>query len=72
MTCCTLCGAQHEPNECTSMEQVQYVNYNRRSQNNPYFNTYNPGWRNNHNLGWWDRGYQQRLVNPPSFQPRPT
>ncbi|XP_027157996.1 uncharacterized protein LOC113759613 [Coffea eugenioides] len=50
-------------------EQVQYLNnYNRPLQNNPYSNTYNPGWRNHPNFGWKDQGNQQRSMNPPDFQ----
>ncbi|XP_071917004.1 uncharacterized protein [Coffea arabica] len=51
--------------------QVQFVNnYNRNAPNNPYSNTYNPGWRNHPNFGWKDQGNQQRPTNPPGFQPR--
>ncbi|XP_071905800.1 uncharacterized protein [Coffea arabica] len=51
--------------------QVQFVNnYNRNAPNNPYSNTYNPGWRNHPNFGGKDQGNQQRPTNPPGFQPR--
>ncbi|XP_071922613.1 uncharacterized protein [Coffea arabica] len=53
------------------MGKVQFVNnYNRNAPNNPYSNTYNPGWRNHPNFGWKDQGNQQRPTNPPGFQPR--
>ncbi|XP_071939080.1 uncharacterized protein [Coffea arabica] len=66
---CTTCGGDHDDFMCSSSEQVQYLNnYNRPPQNNPYSNTYNPGWRNHPNFGWKDQGNQQRPVNSPSFQ----
>ncbi|XP_071905631.1 uncharacterized protein [Coffea arabica] len=50
---------------------VQFVNnYNRNAQNNPYSNTYYPGWRNHPNFGWKDQGNQPRPTNPPGFQSR--
>jgi hypothetical protein len=33
-------------------EQVNVLNNNYRPQNNPYSNTYNPGWRNHPNFSW--------------------
>ncbi|XP_027156543.1 uncharacterized protein LOC113757463 [Coffea eugenioides] len=69
--CCTTCGGDHDDSMCSSSEQIQYLNnYNRPPQNNPYSNTYNPGWRNHPNFGWKDQGNQQRQVNPPDFQPK--
>ncbi|XP_071933622.1 uncharacterized protein [Coffea arabica] len=69
VACCTTCGGDHDDFMCSSSEQVQYLNnYNRSLQNNPYSNTYNPGWRNHPNFGWKDQGNQQRPVNPPGFQ----
>ncbi|XP_027166478.1 uncharacterized protein LOC113766490 [Coffea eugenioides] len=71
VACCTTCGGDHDDFMCSSSKQVQYLNnYNRPSQNNPYSNTYNPGWRNYPNFGWKDQGNQQRPVNPPGFQPK--
>ncbi|KAJ9159719.1 hypothetical protein P3X46_025198 [Hevea brasiliensis] len=39
-----------------SSEQMNYVNnggnFNQRQPNNPYSNTYNPGWRNHPNFSW--------------------
>ncbi|XP_042401007.1 uncharacterized protein LOC121991043 [Zingiber officinale] len=41
--------------------------YNQR-QNNPYSNTYNPGWRNHPNFSCW--GNQDQEPAKPSYQPR--
>ncbi|XP_071925471.1 uncharacterized protein [Coffea arabica] len=71
VACCSICGGEHDTNECVDSEQVQFVNnYNRNAQNNPYSNTYNPGWRNHPNFGWKDQGNQPRPTNPPGFQSR--
>nr|XP_027068325.1 uncharacterized protein LOC113693813 [Coffea arabica] len=71
VACCSICGGEHDTNECVDFEQVQFVNnYNRNAQNNPYSNTYNPGWRNHPNFGWKDQGNQPRPANPPGFQSR--
>ncbi|XP_022024202.1 uncharacterized protein LOC110924508 [Helianthus annuus] len=84
---CELCGVSHEP--CTSEqgvmytchEEVDYLGNQIRPQNNPYSNTYNPGWRNHPNFGWKANsnnqnplGYAQRAPTPQrsqgqSFQP---
>nr|XP_027083493.1 uncharacterized protein LOC113705783 [Coffea arabica]XP_027083494.1 uncharacterized protein LOC113705784 [Coffea arabica] len=71
VACCSICGGEHDTNECVDSEQVQFVNnYNRNAPNNPYSNTYNPGWTNHPNFGWKDQGNQQRPTNPPGFQSR--
>ncbi|KAF5458672.1 hypothetical protein F2P56_022685 [Juglans regia] len=59
------------------VEHAQFVsNFNRQQQqNNPYFNTYNPGWRNHPNFSWKDQGNQgsnSRPFHPLGFQPRPS
>ncbi|XP_027165399.1 uncharacterized protein LOC113765424 [Coffea eugenioides] len=71
VACCSVCGGEHDTNDCVDFEQVQFVNnYNRNAQNNPYSNTYNPGWRNHPNFVWKDQSNQHRPTNPPGFQPR--
>ena len=45
-------------------EQVDYMGNVPRQQNNPYSNTYNPGWKNHPNFGWKDNNNQA----PPGFQ----
>ena len=57
------------------VEQVDFVNANRQ-QNNPYGNTYNPGWRNHRNFSWRDGvnaqppGFGQQQRPPQNFQQR--
>ena len=44
VTCCSIYGGEHNPNECINVEQAQFVNnYNMNVHNNPYSNTYNSG-----------------------------
>ena len=60
------------------VEQVDYLGNPGRPQNNPYSNTYNPGWRNHPNFSWsnpqnpWGNvpapGFQR--PSPPPFQKR--
>ena len=74
---CNTCGASHPTKRCTLYtEDVQYVgNYQRPQPNNPYSNTYNPGWRNHPNFSWSNNQnnpqMEARPSNPPGFsQPR--
>ncbi|KAG8474732.1 hypothetical protein CXB51_031458 [Gossypium anomalum] len=73
---CDLSGGgvhtEYQPfNPTTEEEQVNYMgNNNFRSQNNPYSNTYNVGWRNHPNFSWGGQG-NQRPQNPPVFQQPP-
>ncbi|KAG8498924.1 hypothetical protein CXB51_005293 [Gossypium anomalum] len=47
-------------NHTTDEEQVNYMgNNNFRSQNNPYSNTYNAGWKNHPNFSWGGQGNQR-------------
>ncbi|KAG8491810.1 hypothetical protein CXB51_015017 [Gossypium anomalum] len=58
-------------NPTTEKEQVNYIgNNNFRSQNNPYSNTYNAGWKNHPNFSWSGQG-NQRPQNPQGFQQPP-
>ena len=74
---CEQCGVSHEPGSCaqgvmyTGHEEVDYMGNQTRPQNNPYSNTYNPGWRNHPNFGWRSGtsnqnplGFQQRAAAP--------
>ncbi|RWR83368.1 hypothetical protein CKAN_01212200 [Cinnamomum micranthum f. kanehirae] len=68
---CEFCAGNHMGVDCqvgnpfNSQEQVHYVsNYSR--QNNPYSNTYNPGWRNHPNFSW--NNAQNSARQPPRFQ----
>ncbi|KAK5811958.1 hypothetical protein PVK06_027350 [Gossypium arboreum] len=51
-------------------DQLNYMGNNPRSQNNPYSNTYNAGWKNHPNFSWGGQG-NQRLQHPPGFQQPP-
>ncbi|KAK8697859.1 hypothetical protein V6N13_113994 [Hibiscus sabdariffa] len=74
---CVLCEGNHQANDCPTMhESASYVgNYNRNA-NNPYSNTYNPGWRQHRNFSWSNQGggnasnanRQQSMNAPPGFQ----
>ncbi|KAK8498802.1 hypothetical protein V6N12_066943 [Hibiscus sabdariffa] len=67
----------HNPNDCPTMhESASYVGNYNRNDNNPYSNTYNPGWRQHPNFSWGNQGganasnaiRQQNLNAPPGFQ----
>ena len=56
---CDHCAGNHSSVDCqmgnpfaqSSYGQANYVS-NFQRQNNPYSNTYNPGWRNHPNFSW--------------------
>ena len=50
------------------MEQVDYLGNPVRPQNNPYSNTYNPGWRNHPNFSWSNPAYRGGNAPAPGFQ----
>ncbi|XP_017974489.1 PREDICTED: uncharacterized protein LOC108661567 [Theobroma cacao] len=46
-----MCGDGHSYDQCPcNFESVQFLGNFNRQQNNPYSNTYNPGWRNHPNF----------------------
>jgi len=49
---CVYCGEEHDFDNCPrNPASVNYVgNFNRQPQNNPYSNTYNPGWKQHPNF----------------------
>lgn len=50
---CDFCGSNHSWEQCLlQFETANFVGNYNRSQNNPYSNIYNPGWRNHPNFGW--------------------
>ncbi|XP_031394316.1 uncharacterized protein LOC116205794 [Punica granatum] len=71
---CELCSGPHSTLECMSGnpsaspngEQVNFVNNFQRSNQGPYSNTYNPGWRNHPNFSW--RNENNALKPPLGFQ----
>ncbi|XP_022030897.1 uncharacterized protein LOC110931833 [Helianthus annuus] len=52
-----------------SHEHVDFMGNQYCAQNNPYSNTYNPGWKNHPNFSWKPDASNQ---HPPGFAPRPT
>ena len=61
---CGVCAVVgHSTMDCSLMpafenmkeEQANVLNQYRRSENDPYSNTYNPGWRNHPNFNWKER-----------------
>ena len=75
---CDFCGGGHPNHECQTgnsfsnysmPEQANFVN-NFCRPNNPYSETYNPGWRNHPNFAWGNntRAPQQNQP-PPGFHP---
>ena len=71
---CDHCAGNHSSVNCQmgnpfaqlSYGQANYVS-NFQRQNNPYLNTYNPGWRNHPNFSWSNN---QRLAKPPQQFPQ--
>jgi hypothetical protein len=58
---CSICvSPMHSEQNCPSapvyfeypMEQVNTFNDYRKQSNGPYFETYNPGWKNHLNFSW--------------------
>ena len=51
---CVYYGEEHDFDNCPrNLASVNYVgNFNRQPQNNPYSNTYNPGWQQHPNFSW--------------------
>ncbi|KAL4367015.1 hypothetical protein GQ457_05G018460 [Hibiscus cannabinus] len=73
---CVHCEGNHHATDCPVMhEQASYVGNFNRNLNNPYLNTYNPGWRQHPNFSWGNQrganasssGRQQNLTAPPGF-----
>ncbi|KAL5565633.1 hypothetical protein UlMin_028797 [Ulmus minor] len=72
---CVLCNGNHRFESCPSNpESVCYVG-NMNRNNNPFSNTYNPGWRQHPNFSWSNQGAgqgsnptPQRPQYPPGFQ----
>src|SRR4051812_38266555 len=55
---CEICNGPHQTVCCVATpKQVEEIKFLR--QNNPYSNTYNPGWKNHPNFAWKDQQQQQ-------------
>ncbi|XP_021279860.1 uncharacterized protein LOC110413413 [Herrania umbratica] len=68
---CEMCGDSHSYDQCPyNSESVQFVGNFNRQQNNPYSNTYNPGWRNHPNFSWSNNAgpSNPKPIMPPGFQ----
>src|SRR3954466_1860175 len=51
---CDICGGPHFAMHCVAIaQQVEEIKFLK--QNNPYSNTYNPGWKHNPNFSWKDQ-----------------
>ncbi|KAH9769700.1 hypothetical protein KPL71_012114 [Citrus sinensis] len=69
---CVYCGEEHDFDNCHgNPASVNYVsNFNRQPQNNPYSNTYNPGWKQHPNFTW-NTGYMgQATTTVEKVQPK--
>ncbi|XP_050229333.1 uncharacterized protein LOC126678479 [Mercurialis annua] len=74
---CAFCGMfGHNANVCANVESAppncEEANFmgafqGRQVKNDPFSNTYNPGWRNHPNFSWRDQG-ANRQAPPPGFQ----
>ncbi|KAH9792219.1 hypothetical protein KPL71_004032 [Citrus sinensis] len=73
---CVYCGKEHDFDNCPgNPASVNYVgNFNRQPQNNPYSNTYNPGWKQHPNFSWNSQNRNAPALNglsrntqPPGF-----
>ncbi|KAI3802286.1 hypothetical protein L1987_30416 [Smallanthus sonchifolius] len=73
---CEFCGGAHPTSSCQvgdqgAHEQVDFMSNQNRPQNNPYSNTYNPGWRNHPNFSWKSGNNSQQplgFTQLPPFQ----
>ncbi|XP_050889648.1 uncharacterized protein LOC127094935 [Lathyrus oleraceus] len=62
---CEICGGPHLTVHCVATaQQIEEIKFLR--QNNPYSNTYNPGWKNHPNFSWKDQ--QGNVQNQPQQQ----
>ena len=73
---CVYCGEEHLFDNCPgNPASVNYVgNFNQQSQNNPYSNTYNSGWKQHPNFSWSNQNQNASVLNeqnkntqPPGF-----
>ncbi|XP_070666662.1 uncharacterized protein [Malus domestica] len=82
-TICGVCSIQgHQSDQCPQLienggwESANDIGYGNQNQprNDPFSNTYNPGWRDHPNFRWRDApqyGQQSGFRQPPGFFPRP-
>ncbi|XP_016648321.1 PREDICTED: uncharacterized protein LOC107880735 [Prunus mume] len=71
---CEFCAGNHSSADCnngnpfSALKQVNQVGDFNRQRNNPYSNTYNPGWKNDPNFSWSNNQNAQKP--PPGFPPQ--
>ncbi|XP_062119374.1 uncharacterized protein LOC133833134 [Humulus lupulus] len=78
-TLCEVCGGPHAYEQCQyanvnnmPMEQAQAIgNFPRQSNNNPYSNSFNQGWRNHPNFSWKNDQQGQSSNQQQSSQQQP-
>src|SRR3954466_14522933 len=64
---CEICGGPNFAMHCVAtQEQVEQIHMLR--QNNPYANTYNPGWKNHPNFAWKDQQGNIQKQGPNQYQ----
>ncbi|XP_062118985.1 uncharacterized protein LOC133832689 [Humulus lupulus] len=76
---CVYCGDGHTFESCPSNPaSVCYVGNQNVNRNNPYSNSYNPGWRQHPNFSWGGQGasssgapMQGKPTYPPGFSQQP-
>ncbi|CAJ2677643.1 unnamed protein product [Trifolium pratense] len=71
---CDFCHGPHANGMCSLEAESEEANYAGGYQkNNPYSNTYNPGWKDHPNLQWGNQGSssQGNSQNPPARKPSP-
>ena len=65
---CDFCGGDHSNGQCDENQTDQAFFVGNRQQNNPYSNTYNPGWRNHPNFSWKNNDQPRQSYPPPPQQ----
>ncbi|KAK1398079.1 hypothetical protein POM88_007942 [Heracleum sosnowskyi] len=78
---CDTCGEGHPTQQCpliyhdaSQSNTVNYVGNSSNQRNNPYSNTYNPGWRNHPKFAWNNNASSNMPYKsnaPPGFQQQP-
>ncbi|XP_050889340.1 uncharacterized protein LOC127094562 [Lathyrus oleraceus] len=67
---CEICGGPHFAMHCVATaQQVEEINFLK--QNNPYSNTYNPGWKNHPKFSWKDQQGNAHKQAPTQYQSQP-
>ncbi|KAH9727219.1 hypothetical protein KPL70_008579 [Citrus sinensis] len=71
---CVYCGERHDFDNCPGNPAlVNYMgNFNRQPQNNPYSNTYNPGWKQHPNFSWSSQNRNAPAVNGQNQNTQPS